>query len=309
MRLFKKKDAFTKQLSLTAPPASSDRHGVAIAVMLKNEQVYIEEWLRFHRAVGIRHFYFYDDATTDDTFDIVAKTLPRDSFTVVPWSMRMADAPRKVVLNAQTLAFAHAILNFGPAFRWMAFIDVDEFLLPKRGDTVEEALQGARGFPNISLPWHMFGTSGHKTRQEGPALRNYTMRGADPMNRRANGSNFKCIVDPSKVSFVSVHQFQTADFGELTSNDAGKTATRRGRKANDFYSSRFLQLNHYYSKSAEELEHKIRRGSAAPTSPQRLEAQIRNGMASIESDLIEDRAMIDFLDRTGIKLERGDGGA
>jgi hypothetical protein len=309
MGLFRKKEPFTKQLAITAPPANPDRSGIAIAVMLKNEQVYVEEWIRFHRAVGVRHFYFYDDASTDATFEIVARTLPRAEFTVIPWNMRLADAPRDVVLNAQTLAFAHAILNFGPSYRWIAFIDVDEFLLPKTGDTVDDALKGAGGFPNISLPWHMFGTSGHKTRPDGPALRNYKLRAADPMSRKPNASNFKCIVDPAMVSHVSVHHFRTREHGDLTSNDAGLKDTRRGRKKAGFYSSRFLQLNHYYSKSAEELEHKIRRGSASPTPSQRLESRIRNGMASIESDVVEDRAMIDFLDRTGIVLEAGRPGA
>ncbi|MGQ4273181.1 glycosyltransferase family 92 protein [Terrihabitans sp. B22-R8] len=306
MRLFKKKDPFTKQLSITPPKPAADRHGVAIAVMVKNERVYIEEWIRFHQAVGIRHFYFYDDASTDGTFEIVAKTLPNQNFTVIPWHMRLADAPREVVLNAQALAFAHALLNFGAGYRWMAFIDVDEFLLPKTGDNIEDALVGAQGFPIIALPWHMFGTSGHRTRPSGPVLRNYTMRGTDPLSAKKNASNFKCIVDPSEVSRVSIHHFQSARHGELMANDAGFTATRKGRKAPAFYSSKFLQLNHYYSKSAEELEAKLARGPASPASRQRHATRVKTGMASIESDMIEDRAMIDFLDRKGIVLEVSD---
>ncbi len=66
------------------------------------------------------------------------------------------------------------------------------------------------------------------------------------MTRKENVSNFKCIVDLREVMEVSVHQFQTRAFGDLTANDAGKRFTRRARKSPDFYSNWFLQLNHYH---------------------------------------------------------------
>ncbi len=35
---------------------------------------------------------------------------------------------------SQTLAYAHAIMNFGADWRWMAFVDIDEFLFLAEGD-------------------------------------------------------------------------------------------------------------------------------------------------------------------------------
>jgi hypothetical protein len=205
-------------------------------------------------------------------------------------------------LNSQSVAFAHGILNFGGRYRHMAFIDVDEFLLPKRGDSLDGALEGAKGFPNISLPWHMFATSGHKTRPSGPVLRNYTMRGADPMSRLKNARNFKCIVDPCEVSEVSIHHFSTRAHGENTANDRGAVFARKDRSEPDFYSSQFIQLNHYYTKSEQDLREKLERGSVAPQSRERHHDQIMTGVRNIESNQVEDLAMVEFLDRTGISL-------
>ena len=65
--------------------------------------------------------------------------------------------------------------------------------------------------------------------------------------------NFKCIVDPCAVSEVSVHHFHTREFGDRTANNSGEVFPLDKRKSPDFYSSRHLQLNHYYTRSEEEF--------------------------------------------------------
>ncbi|MBB4565932.1 glycosyltransferase family 92 protein [Rhizobium leucaenae] len=302
MGWLKPKVSDAKRLAIDPPKPQEGRHGIAIAVCVKDEARYIEEWVRFHRAVGIRHFYIYDNGSTDGTPAILRDLLDADTLTIIPWAGRMIDASTEATLNGQVIVFAHAILNFGGSYRWMAFIDVDEFLLPKEGQTVEQALAAVGDFPNVSLPWHMFATSGHEKRPDGPLTLNYTMRGADPMTHKENVSNFKCIVDPCEVTEVTVHQFQTRGFGDLTANDAGKRFTRRARKSPDFYSNRFLQLNHYYTKSREELMAKLARGWSYDASPTKYRDKVLSIVKSLEEDLVEDRAMIDFIARNRINL-------
>lgn len=304
MLFFKKKPPFSKHIAITPPNPAPGRHGVAIAAIIKNEGAYIEEWLRFHVAVGVRHFYLYDDGSVDESISIVRRTLSPENVTIFPWHGRLTDVSVGKLINMQIVAFAHAILNFGSAYRWMAFNDVDEFLLPRHGATIEEALEGAQGFPNISLPWHMFGTSGHEKRPRGPMVMNYHLRARDPLSRRKNASNFKCIVDPCEVSEVSVHHFETRSHGDLTANDVGKVTTRRGRKRPEFYSARYLQLNHYYSKSREELNAKLNRGSVS-VNDLRYRTRVTTAMQSIEADMVEDRAMMDFVRARGIELSGG----
>ena len=298
----KKKPPYSKRLVIEPPKPAENRSGVAVASVVRNEASYIGEWANYHRAVGVRHFLIYDDGSTDGTVDVLRNAVG-EALTVMPWAGRYTDVRTNLLLTSQAIAFAHAIQNFGAAYRWMAFIDVDEFLLPKTGLTVEEALKGASGFPNISLPWHMFGRGGHKTRPQGAITRSYTVRGADPMSTKKNASNFKCIVDPCEVNEVSIHHFSTREHGEMTSNDAGAVFSRKGRKRPEFYSSKFLQLNHYYSKSDEELQAKLSRGPASPASRQRYEYRVTTAVESIESEVIDDRAMVDFLDRIALKLD------
>lgn len=302
MRWFKPNRHLTRELTISPPIPAPDRHGIAIVACIKDEVVYLEEWIRFHTAVGIRHFVLYDDGSGDGTADLARDLLSPEQLTVVPWISRMFDAESNTILNGQTIAFAHAILNFGSRFARMAFIDVDEFLLPKTGTTLDSALAATKNFPNVSLPWHMFGPGGHETKPQGPITLNYTQRARDPLSRAANVSNFKCIVDPCEVVEVSVHQFRTRQHGDLTVNDAGRQATRSNRKQQSFYSSEFLQLNHYYSKSREELFAKITRGWSSDARREKYEAKVLETARNIEADTVEDRAMVDFVSENGITL-------
>ncbi|AYC99511.1 glycosyltransferase family 92 protein [Neorhizobium sp. NCHU2750] len=300
---FKRPRHVTREIGITPPKPQADRHGIAIVCWIKNEANYIVEWLRFHRAVGVRHFFLYNDGSSDGTFDLVRQTLSEDEVTIIPWSMRMRDEATEEIINAQTVAYAHAIVNFGGQFEWMAFIDADEFLLPKTGLTLEEALTGAGGFPNISLPWHMFGHGGHETRPALPVTQAYTMRARDPMYRHPHALNFKCIVDPTEVTHVSVHHFQTRTFGNKTSNDAGKIFDRRSRKEAGFYSSSFIQLNHYYGRSREEFSRKINRGISYDASTEAYRAKSLSIIDHLETDPVADDAMKDFVERATIKLD------
>ncbi|MEF0941685.1 glycosyltransferase family 92 protein [Rhizobium sp. BR 362] len=172
----------------------------------------------------------------------------------------------------------------------------------EKSTTIEEALAATGDFPNVSLPWHMFGTSGHKTKPEGPVLLNYTKRGAEPLSPKEHSTNFKCIVDPCEVVEVSIHQFKTREFGDLTVNDAGHRFTRKGRKSPAFYSNQFLQLNHYYSKSEEEMRTKMQRSSNFAASHDKLEEKMRTTIANIEANVVEDYAMSEFVTRHRIDL-------
>lgn len=298
------KSHLTRVITIAPPEAEAGRQGIAIVACVKNEASYIREWAHFHRSVGVRHFYLYDDGSTDGTFSLLREILNGEEFTVVPWKMRMRDDGSGELLNGQTMAFAHAILNFGGKYDRMAFIDVDEFLLPKTGHTLQEALLGAGGFPNISLPWHMFGHSGHVARPAGPICLNYMMRVSDPMRQHLEVSNFKCIVDPVEVTKVAVHHFQTRSHSDKTANDAGKIVPRKKRKEKDFYSAEFIQLNHYYTRSVDELREKIERGWSYDGSADKYRNKVSATVKYIEENVVEDRSMIDFVKANGLDLGR-----
>ncbi|WP_424933227.1 glycosyltransferase family 92 protein [Amaricoccus macauensis] len=288
------------KIGITPPEPTADRGGIAIAAILRNEARYVAEWADFHAHAGVSRFLIYDNGSTDRTAEILRETLGSDRLTIVPWAQVFSDARMGREIHNQVLAYAHAARNFGSHFRWMAFIDVDEFLIPKREASLPAALAHLEDCRSISLPWHMFGRSGHMTAPEGGILRNYRTRFTDPMSDLRGVRAFKCIVDPCHLTAVRVHTMEV-DGSASSCNDRGEAAREEDRTKPGFYSADHIQLNHYYTRSEEELAAKIGRGPNLRAKMSEYERKVRRTVANIESDVVEDSSALTYLDR--IKLE------
>lgn len=294
--MFFKRRPITK-LVFEPPAPDPGRTGVALVLIVRNEERHIGEWARFHRVAGAGHVVVYDNGCTDATIPRMKAELG-DRLTVLPWNQMLKDAGSGREIHNQVLAYAHAMRNFGGRFRWMACIDADEFLVPKDADSLTGALAHLGDVPSVSLPWHNFGRNGHGIPPEGGVLANYTRRAADPMSGARGVTNFKTIVDATRVTALKVHSYEIDGQG-VTWNDRGERASLKGRFERSFYSADHLQLNHYYTRSEEELAAKIARGSNQTVAARRHAARVRRNVANIEAAEVEDRSALHFLERAG----------
>ncbi|MGB0900774.1 glycosyltransferase family 92 protein [Halocynthiibacter sp.] len=187
-------------------------------MIVKDEADYLQDWLIFHAAAGVRHIFIYDNGSTDKTGEI-ARDFQGCDITVTPWAYNTSVAKPGIALQQQVMCYCHAILNYGAKFRWMSFIDTDEYLVPQKGGSIPDTLNDLEAFTNISLPWVMFGHNGHLRSPKEPVPFAYTARA-----RHLSGSllNFKCIVDPCDVTQVSVHKFLTRTMGQGHANTLGR---------------------------------------------------------------------------------------
>jgi hypothetical protein len=283
------------RIGITPPPPEPDRHGLAIVLIVRNEAAHIGEWAEFHRRAGARAVFVYDNGCTDATVPILRDRLA-DRLTVVPWRQLFTDGRLGREIHNQALAYAHAASNFGGAFRWMTFIDADEFLIPRQAADLDGALAHLGEARNVSLPWHMFGRSGHAEPPAGGVLPNYLRRAADPMSDVRGVRAFKCIVDPCAVTEVGVHSFTTDPAG-LTANDQGVTVPLKRRTERGFYSADHLQLNHYYSRSDAELQAKVGRGPNVASKAPEYRRKVLRTVENIEATEVEDRSALEYLAR------------
>ncbi len=109
---------------------SSPSRILAITAIFKNEAAYLAEWLEFYRLIGVEHIYLYDNGSKDNPKVVLDPFIKQGFVTLTPWNLPYHTAS----VTAQTLAYAHAIMNFGADWRWMAFVDIDEFLFLAEGD-------------------------------------------------------------------------------------------------------------------------------------------------------------------------------
>ncbi len=285
------------RVGLTPPRPLHGRHGVAIALVVRNEGRHIGEWARFHRLAGVRHVIAYDDTSSDHTVAELRRHLGPEQLTVIPWGQRLSDRSLGRPIHNQVLAYAHAAANFGGAFRWLACIDADEFLVPVKARSIESALAHlGPEVVNLSLPWHMFGRCGHQDPPSGGVVANYLLRAQDPMH----AVNFKCLVDPCFLTGVRVHSMETG-LPAITFNDRGIAFPINRRTQPNFYSADHLQLNHYYTRSAAELEEKIRRGPNLNAKHQAYRRKVMRTTRQIEAQTTSDLRASSFLAKWPIK--------
>lgn len=292
MRLLERGRVVTR-LAVVPPAPEPDRAGLAVVAILRDEAAHVAEWARFHRAAGAGRLYLYDDGSADGTAGLAAAAMPET--TVIPWAQRFEDARSGWLgggrVHNQVAAYAHALANFGGAWRWMAFLDADEFLVPV-GDDYGTVLEGL-DVPNVSLPWHMFGRGGRDAPAPEGTVAGHVRRARDPMDAARGASGFKMLVDPCAVRVAGVHEMAT--HGGRTWNDAGAEATFRTRRDPAFHSAARLRLNHYYTRSDAELRAKIARGSNLGSAD--YGRRVMRTVAAIERDEVEDRTAADWAAR------------
>jgi len=278
------------------------RFGLALVCIAKNEEKYIREWVEFHAIVGVRHFYIYVNDNPLRMQAVLQKYIDVGLVSLIPWqNLTTALAP-------QTLAYAHALANFGHQYRWMGFIDVDEFLFPMYHNTLDEALALFLDVPGVSIPWHMFGPSGHDTPPEGLVTENYTKRAPFPPRLIDYPLlQYKSIVDPCAVkSMKNSHWFYLPCGQRASVNEQGHRLSTVSEHFPSRAVSNLFRLNHYFTRSKQEIQAKLMSGRAdRPGAPIGAKTKRTKKLwRLVEKQTVEDTAIFRFLPK--LKSALGD---
>ena len=226
--------------------SDSPQHYLGICAIYRWEAENLREWVAFHRVVGAERFFLYDNASEDEHLEALSPFIDDGAVTVHSWP----------VFPGQGSAYDHCLDRHGHECRWIAFLDLDEFLFSPTGRSLPEVLGDFEQHPEVGVSRAWMGTAGHQTRPEGLLLANFNSRLHLPEPNRS----VKSIVDPSRVKQrVNEHWFEFTD-GEPTVDEHHQPLdswTRLGELTFDV-----LRINHYWSRSLEELAEKVERGDA-----------------------------------------------
>ena len=269
-------------VALAPPAAAPARGGICVVSVFKDEAPYLEEWIEFHRMLGVGGFVLYDNGSSDGSRALLAPYEAEGVVRVVDWRI-FTD-----LVRPQALAHAHAVANHGARWRWMAFIDVDEFLFPLEGGSLLAALAAYDDLPSLSLPWMNFGPDGHVEKPPGLVIENYRERAVYPFRPdQYSLVRHKTLVDPCRVTAAGTHMHAV---------DGGPPASfteRRARitpeTARDFrlLVSERLRLNHYFTRSEAEMARKLAKGRisrAGGVAPDALDNRLRQYRLATERD-------------------------
>lgn len=224
-------------------------HYLSIATIARGEAPYVYEWAKYHFGIGVDHIYFYDnDPNPKASFNI--SIFPKSIVTVIPF-------PGDTM---QTKMTEHALAHFRKSTRWLAFMDVDEFLVPLKTSNMQTFLKPYEKYSAICPHWRLFGSNGERNYRDSPVLERFTRRAIE-VDR-----HIKSIVDPIRTfRWVTVHKYthNTPAVDEYC-RPIAETESRPEPATADY-----IQLNHYVTKSYEEcLERRNRPRADIPAKHQ-----------------------------------------
>ena len=228
---------------------------LSVCAIMKNEAPYVREWIDYHRLLGVKRFYIYDNESTDNLKDVLS------------WYIKSGIVVYKYFPGAaqQLPAYNECLQNYRNETRWMAFIDADEFIVPVKKKTITSFLKDYEKYPGVGINWICFDSNGHETKPDGGVLENYTRvhrDDGDPGNH-----HIKSIVQTAFVKEMINPHFATyyGDRMAVTENKEEiieKPNNQLARAFTDVVSVNKIRINHYFSKSMEEYKAKLERGRA-----------------------------------------------
>lgn len=229
------------------------KHELAMVSISKNEGPYIKEWIEYHLMVGFTKFYFYDNESNDNTKDVLQPYIDQNIVEYIYY-------PGKA---QQLNAYNDAIKKHKKECRYIAFMDMDEFIMPTIpfkpiyqiiSEQIEKSKGGAAG---IGVNWAIFGTSGHTKKPEGLVTKNFIKRG---INGHWANYLIKTICNPRMIDYYISPHYPIYKLGAYSINDSDGSRLWGWFCHEVKYET--LRINHYFTKSEEEYKKKHARGLA-----------------------------------------------
>jgi len=131
------------------------RYYASICAIFRDESPYLRQWIEYHLIVGFEHFYLYNNFSEDDYGTVLKGYIDNGVVTLIDWPIK----------QGQMAAFKDCANRFASETQWIAFIDLDEYVVPNHYDNICDFL---RPFelkrPVIIGYWRYFGSSGRVSR-------------------------------------------------------------------------------------------------------------------------------------------------
>jgi hypothetical protein len=153
-----------------------------ILTVIKNEQEYLDEWIKYHLDLGIDHIFIFEDMDSDSHKDITEKYGDRVSLNSIFAIFNRQTAKKAIALkssknNTQPLYFKTGLLSlkltFLEKYDWCFAIDNDEFItLENENDGLQDVLSLYSDYDAFVMQWKCYGANGYvnKPNYEGKGL-------------------------------------------------------------------------------------------------------------------------------------------
>jgi len=233
--------AYAREHQHYTPPTKKYQWDLALCAVFQNEARFIKEWIDFHKLVGVQHFYLFNNLSTDHYLTILQPYLTSGEVELFDWPYEAVD--ERDWNTVQCSAYEKAIdLSKGKA-RWLAILDLDEFLFSTQTDNLVNFLAKYEGYGGLAVNWQLFGTSHVSCIPEGKLMiEMLTMKA--PAHYSEN-IFVKSIVHPHLVKSCKDPHFLTFLPGFYEVNPHGDKVSQ---STSPYIDVSTIRINHYWSR-------------------------------------------------------------
>lgn len=228
-------------------------------MIAKNEGSYLLEWISYYLVLGFDRIIIYDNESTDNTRQIIQHAQLNDKrISYIFWS----DIPDRAPMIP---AYNDAVKRTNT--EWIAFFDIDEFLVLKEDNSISEfLLKFDSSVSAIGINWLIFGSSNQENYRDDLVIQRFKRCSVPEF---APNKHIKTIARTKRIQHMYIHSAKISS-GEYV-NAEGKNIKIENLGRSDSICENIAQINHYVLKSKEEYKQKKIKGEGShpPNSPKR----------------------------------------
>lgn len=228
---------------------------LAIGAIFRDEAPYLKEWIEFHKLVGVQHFYLFNNCSTDNYESVLQPYINQGEVELIQWPY-LALSWENWLYEVQAGAYADCILRAQDKVKWLAIIDIDEFLTPISSDNVLDILEEYEAFGGVGFNWKLFGHSGLLDLEPNKLLIESLVMTAS--HDRPTHFGVKSIVRPQCVKGCNHPHYMSYKEGFYHVNSNKDPCIDSHGVTNGVYYDR-LVINHYWSRTGNDLYKKLQR--------------------------------------------------
>lgn len=254
----------------------------AICAIIKDEQLYLKEWIDYCLNIGFTDIYLYEDINSKSHLYI---TNNYSNVKLFQYNESQMSLNNYNGIDAKQLGlFYYFIKTYQNVFDWVAFIDPDEFIEFENGYSLEKLCDDFKDYHSIYLTYKIYGANNNIKRPTGGLLENYT---SVPLPYKKWKTNHKSLVNLSFIdnSFTNVHHARHGVYTDYKKR---------------YYLSNFNKdlcydkawINHYFTKSWEDwIERFTQKGDVA------------KGNRKISEFFIYNKDLFDIISKDKLKVK------
>lgn len=242
---------------------------LSVLAIVKDESAYLAEWLEYYSLLGVDKIYIYDNESSDSLMEILKPYIDSGFVEYLYWPGERQQLP----------AYQHCIDTHKFDTKWLAVVDLDEFILPIRDGNIADYLKKLpKSVGQVATPWLYFGSNGHVDKPDGLVIQNYTKSATKVWNR-------KSIINPRLIFSAFVH--------------VGDCATKTiYPKINQ------IRTNHYYCKSWAEYQRRKSRGDVLRGMDFAAQTFHKDDFQKFDFNDVDDTAILKYVPELTKKLRK-----